>query len=121
MLFRSIRLEHPILGDFESRSFADVKLHRLNERNFVAQDCETGTVIPHPSREPYFVVFLSEEEYRESRDGILSRDVSPLELVGRKIRELRGFSFDGDDTSAPQHYSVAEIIEDIGSTEHPPS
>jgi hypothetical protein len=106
-----IRLSYGfILELVDARSFDDVVLHRHDTGLFVARDTRSQKVFPHPSRQSYCVVFLSEDEYRMLKSNIEEEAEPGLPgLVQQKIQELPGFSCDELSVTAPEDYASAEI------------
>jgi hypothetical protein len=105
-----VRLEHPVFSEPLTRGFDDVLLYREASGLFVAQDAASGKLLPHPSHQPYCVVFVSNEDYQTMLAALQEPSASALtELAGQSIRNLPGFSFDGVEFTAPADYAAADL------------
>ena len=89
-------------------SLKSVAVYRHSSGLFVAQDTTSKNYLPHPSLEPYCVVFITKEQYAELEQLIEERASRRLlGLIKSHIEGLPGFSFDGETLVAPPDYAVA--------------
>ncbi len=80
-----------------------------NDKGFwVAQDEATRLYFPKPSRQPYHVLFISQDEFRRLQHWRTEGVAFPaFELAQKRFGRLPGFSFRERMLETPEHYATA--------------
>jgi hypothetical protein len=91
-----------------SHSLKQVAVYRHSAGPFVAQDTTSKHYLSQPSLEPYFIAFITKEQYEEIARAIdKSAPVPLLDLIVPHIDQLPGFSFDRATLVVPPGYARA--------------
>jgi hypothetical protein len=88
------------------RALGKVALYRHESGYYVAQDTETGKLLPCPSQAAYWVISLSEALYRHLLRSIERETFRQFaEALRPRVSQLPGFALHGERLSAPPHYA----------------
>ncbi len=87
-------------------TFDEVLLYRHRSGFYLAQDPESGTLIPNPSLAPYYIVFISKVIYMTIDEEIRQESLPLLiEAVKPFVERVPGFRFQGERLLAPPQYA----------------
>lgn len=92
-----------------SRPFDDVSLYRHDTGLFVAKDIESDLYFPSPSHDPYYVIFITLEQYRmlsrEIEEAAMQRLLDSIKGITKTIPDI---AFDGESLFAQPGYARAD-------------
>jgi hypothetical protein len=93
-------------------TFGEVLLYRHRSGFYLAQDPESGTLIPNPSLAPYHITFVSKAVYVTLCEEIRQESLPLLiEAVKPFVEEMPGFRFQGERLIAPPQYAQGDTSE----------
>jgi hypothetical protein len=99
-------------ADWTTTSLGHVALRLGRQGIWTAIDIASDLLLPQPSRQPYHVIFIAEDEHHALITALTSRDGKQVfSIAQHHFGRLPGFDFANGVLISPKDYATASIAE----------